>query len=690
MDGINCDNEGDGDNVFGCGNPSTTWLDSTIGCGPFGLYLSNNSVVHGSVTKNADIYGWKPCGMWDSNDCGQREKDKVIHNTTSNTLGGVMCCRDTTAPFCQSEAAQDCAKCAKYGPCLNSVDPKCITTQALDCLPCEKYAVCGACAPGWDIGCIAEEWHQVDNAAQFLPDGSINIINETNYNLGTTCQRCDICGTAGTNPIGIPIPFLMNGECSFSAIFGGVGKADCTQNLFGNSAGKASAWKDSANGLMPDIDLTSPNSNWKDIFDCSNVLIDSIREAGDGPNPNLNYSNPINWNINVNEANAICYNSTFSEDCNWNENRTCSDKLWGICGNNPMKCPSALHCGPIACNMDTESNCIHIEIFDGNSNCDPVQGAGDYQAYVIADGTCRMDGSGRSYYTLGCNPLNQNISGYIGCSDNKCDPEYCDQQVIELAPFTCHSEDWMGGLKIAGLMNISSVCGSNDEDISTTMVETTKLYTTIDCQNDNNLDRNDCNDNECDTTNQNVLDMTLSFDVCNITPFTGNRNGLWDTIANCLCDAAIDNSGVDYDYSSDLTTRRRLNGRGTNNCDINIISYSLTQLNEAMQNCDGNNGVNFEFGIQICDECDKLIEIYKGFNSYDTKLEAINQILVCSNWAAKQIAKNDIGFQQFGNGGLTYTLDTQCEMDNESGVKSNGVNYYRIFVVIFAYIWKLY
>merc|ERR1712176_802064 len=117
--------------------------------------------------------------------------------------GGVMCCRDKTDSYCQSQGAKDCAKCARYGPCLNSVDPYCITNEALDCLPCEDYAVCSQCAPGWDIGCIAEEWHQSENAEQFLSNGTVNIINETRSKLGRTCQACDQCQSNGE---GTPIP----------------------------------------------------------------------------------------------------------------------------------------------------------------------------------------------------------------------------------------------------------------------------------------------------------------------------------------------------------------------------------------------------------------------------------------------------------------------------------------------------
>merc|ERR1712151_1268432 len=103
----------------------------------------------------------------------------------------------------------------------------------------------------------------------------------------------------------------LNGECGYSAAFGIVGKADCVTGSFTDRQGKASAWKNTPHGLMPDINLTNPSANWKDIFDCSNVT-QKGREKGEGPNPNTTYPDPISWNINVTADNAICYDSTFS------------------------------------------------------------------------------------------------------------------------------------------------------------------------------------------------------------------------------------------------------------------------------------------------------------------------------------------------------------------------------------------
>ena len=134
---------------------------------------------------------------------------------------------------------------------------------------CEPYAICGACAPGWDIGCIAEEWHDAEDAAQFLPDGTVNIINQTVYELGTTCQSCDQCQSNGQ---GTPIPFMLNGECYWSAIFGTAYQGDCVTSAFANEEGRVLEWTLTEYGLMANINLTHPDPNWRDVIDCSGTF----------------------------------------------------------------------------------------------------------------------------------------------------------------------------------------------------------------------------------------------------------------------------------------------------------------------------------------------------------------------------------------------------------------------------------
>lgn len=250
----------------------------------------------------------------------------------------------------------------------------------MDCLDCEDYAVCGTCAPGWDVGCIAEEWHQAGEsdkpAFKINNDGTLNITNQTTYELGTSCQSCDQCADEGSltdqfGHTGTPIPFMINNECVWLPIFGVAMIGDCVTGQYGFEGGKVKSWKvDPVYGLTANFSLTDGTANWRDVLDCSNMNL-TTRESGEGPDNSTTYPDPISWNINIdNASNAICYNSTFSTDCDWQDGRACSDKLWGVCGNDAAKCPSALHCGPQACNMTEEPYCIQIEIF--KANCVPT------------------------------------------------------------------------------------------------------------------------------------------------------------------------------------------------------------------------------------------------------------------------------------------------------------------------------
>jgi hypothetical protein len=73
------------------------------------------------------------------------------------------CCKNAMETKCQSEHAQDCSRCAKYTPCLVSIDPRCIHQEALDCLPCDEehgLADCTPCAPGFDPNCIGLQMYE--------------------------------------------------------------------------------------------------------------------------------------------------------------------------------------------------------------------------------------------------------------------------------------------------------------------------------------------------------------------------------------------------------------------------------------------------------------------------------------------------------------------------------------------------
>ena len=133
-------------------------------------------------------------------------------------------------------------------------------------------------------------------------------------------------------------------------------------------------------------------------------------------------------------------------------NESSSINMWGYCSLEPSLCPSGEACGPENCSPADNDYCVEIEIFDQNSTCNAVSGAGDYSAYVIADGVCRMDGSGRSYYALQC--AEGRGWGVIGCEDCLCSVG-CQEVGGEegLPPNECYQEDWLDNLQIALIGN---------------------------------------------------------------------------------------------------------------------------------------------------------------------------------------------------------------------------------------------
>eukprot|EP01084_Bolivina_argentea_P052295 96049_1 len=205
----------------------------------------------------------------------------------------------------------------------------------------------------------------------------------------------------------------------------------------------------------------------------------------------------------------------------------------------------------------------------------------------------------------------------------------------------------------------------------------TTILDTISCELDDDLNRNDCNDDGCVTGPK--LNLLLKFYVCNMGPFQGNRNGLFDKIADCICDAILEHSGVNFDHSGDLSNRRMLLKRGHNNCHLRVINYAMRYYTEVatMRECNGN-AYKFEFDIQDCGNCDMLNNMYNGLNSYDTSEKAMDEILTCMNQVAKQEANNDIGFQEIKNEMLAYSMNDdneECTFDDKSGVKRNNKNY---------------
>lgn len=115
----------------------------------------------------------------------------------------------------------------------------------------------------------------------------------------------------------------------------------------------------------------------------------------------------------------------------------------------PMHCPNAMPCGPADCVPGSDPKCVVFTVFSNTSTCTTIEDVtqysqhGDYHAFGIADNTCRMDGSGRSYYKLTVNYDSDEDTGLIGCVDNACSKN-CS--TVSLKRNTCESPAWAHGL----------------------------------------------------------------------------------------------------------------------------------------------------------------------------------------------------------------------------------------------------
>eukprot|EP01084_Bolivina_argentea_P183535 316685_1 len=186
------------------------------------------------------------------------------------------------------------------------------------------------------------------------------------------------------------------------------------------------------------------------------------------------------------------------------------------------------------------------------------------------------------------------------------------------------------------------------------------------CDEDDSLDRQDCQDDGCEGDNV-YLSFTLTFDVCTINPFKGKRKGLWNKISDCICQLGLDDEfdGMEIDYIDELETERRRLYRGSsqNKCKFDIVKYTKNKLTEDMKGCDEiDNSYGFEFGVEGCGKCVDLQNVYDGFEGY-TSDEIIDRVTACSKAIAK--AEDNIGFKIVDNVEFDYLLkddNDECKL----------------------------
>ena len=114
-------------------------------------------------------------------------------------------------------------------------------------------------------------------------------------------------------------------------------------------------------------------------------------------------------------------------------------------------CPDARPCGPENCVPGKDFKCAVFTIFGKDATCTVEKNVtkydtvGEYHAIATADGTCRQDGSGRSYYKLTYNYANDDGIGLLGCKDIACSVG-CKE--VSMKRNVCSSPDWAGGLQL--------------------------------------------------------------------------------------------------------------------------------------------------------------------------------------------------------------------------------------------------
>eukprot|EP01084_Bolivina_argentea_P257173 433220_1 len=142
------------------------------------------------------------------------------------------------------------------------------------------------------------------------------------------------------------------------------------------------------------------------------------------------------------------------------------------------------------------------------------------------------------------------------------------------------------------------------------------------CIEDLSLTNEGCPDDRCAGNGDAYLDIRLSFSVCNKQAFIGRRYGLWNGVVNCLC--YLSENGKYFDYSNPESLARRRLKRGNNDCNFNVIKYSMDILIEPVSiNCN-TTGFTFFFVIEGCGDCVTLtqslnkikeMEIYEKHNA---------------------------------------------------------------------------
>jgi len=303
------------------------------------------------------------------------------------------CCSHPLQEHCSSEDAQECSKCSRFGPCLNSVDPSCISQDALDCLHCavKDLVKCASCSVGWDVNCIGKSEHKEEGCT-----------DKPEYQIP---MKYD--GTCYSPPHG-------DGWYTVVDFVAGTYRGECTSDTCAMDSCKEAA-------------------NLED-------MVESYDEAS---------------------VEALLQFGCKGED---------GDDEWELVSGvfdltaPPNKCPDAAPCGPDPCEYGTDPQCVAFVVYGEEDQCsdDATVADGAFQAFAIADNTCREDGSGRSFYKLTYTGGTSGV-GLIGCSDDRCT---VGCSTVSMTSNKCTTPNWSNGLQLVLLANPDDFGGQCSDDLA--------------------------------------------------------------------------------------------------------------------------------------------------------------------------------------------------------------------------------
>ena len=267
------------------------------------------------------------------------------------------CCAHPLEIKCQTSEAAGCSKCAKYAPCVSSIDPRCIRQEALDCLYCKTLGVidCAVCTPEWDNKCYATEMYG-DEACTDLKYSIPSKFDECYLQPFDASSGYTIANTDGTYKSG-----CTDATCS-----------SCEESSNYNFAEYKSSLAEGACTVEGDDDEGRKTRG----------LIDETKPGN--PCPTAAPCGPASCVPGVDKKCIV----------------------FTVFGN-------ASTCQVAEISTDLQGDGVET----GSGTTMPV---GDYHAYAIGDDTCRLDGNGRSYYKLTIDRGTDSGTGVIGCTDAAC------------------------------------------------------------------------------------------------------------------------------------------------------------------------------------------------------------------------------------------------------------------------------